>query len=645
MNFFDDINMENNKNKSLGTPNGNPAQLNGAEIPMAVFVPTQNINTGSNASSSANSSANDNTSSIYDANSNNNPNNNSSTNLNPNNKSNTNSNSDINPNNNYNTNNNTNFDNNFNSNPNLNTNPNTNTNTNNNSYPNSNDSDSLNNNTNFSNNTNSNSDNNSSTNPNNIPNSAFVPNQVAKDIPIANSTGINNDSTTNVSQNGDTLKTSNVYEASQFAQANNNIAANIPDENVTDSETPKNQAVKSSFKGNDVFPEDFFWNDVLVKQRAKRKRANKISAIIITASLIFCTFVVLSSYFGKGWISNIFNGGSNIEFTLPLVEKPELDDEFYQEDGRYTAAGVAKAMEESIVSIIAYTSTDVSLGQASGSGIIMSKDGYILTNAHVIEDHIKNGIKVVLYDKTTYQATVVGSDIKTDIAVLKITADNLQPAEFGNSDSVILGEEVVALGSPGGLTGSISKGIVSGLNREIKVAANQIEMNCIQVDAAINPGNSGGALVNMWGQVVGIVSSKLSSSDFDGIGFAISMTAAKPIIEDLMEYGCIPGRIKIGITFIEINAELAELYSLPEGLNIQEIDPSSDIANTELAVGDTITHINRNKVTSKEDVSAITNDKKAGDVLDAIDIREDETFEIQFKLMDDSASLKVDTKK
>lgn len=436
----------------------------------------------------------------------------------------------------------------------------------------------------------------------------------------------------------DVLNTSEVsYTSDQTENTSNNL-----EENVTDSETPENVKIVSGFAGNDIFPEDFFWNDVLIKQNKKRKKANTVSVIIMATALLIGALIVVGSYLGRGWISNMFNGKSNIEFTLPLVDKPKLEDQYYQNDGRYTPAGVAKALEKSIVSIIAYTVSNDTMGQAMGSGIIMSKDGYIITNAHVIEDYVGEGVKVVLNDKTTYQATIVGSDMKTDIAVLKIVADDLTPVEFGNSDEVILGEEVIALGSPGGLSGSISKGIVSGLNREIKVAENQIKMNCIQVDAAINPGNSGGALVNMWGQVIGIVSSKLSSSTYDGIGFAISISAAKPIIEDLMEYGCIPGRVKIGITFLEVDEENAEIYSLPEGLYIQGIDPSCDIADTSLQVNDTITHMDGKKVLNKEDVSEIVNDKKAGDTVKATVIRGDETFEIEFKLMDDSSTLKVD---
>ena len=254
--------------------------------------------------------------------------------------------------------------------------------------------------------------------------------------------------------------------------------------------------------------------------------------------------------FGKGWIINRLgeHGDNKMDFTLPIAELPKLETEYYQANGKYTTEGVAKAVSPSIVTIEAFVEGSPLAAYSQGSGVIMSSDGYIITNAHVIEE-ASLAILVRLHDGTEYDATIVGSDIKSDLAVIKIQAQDLQAAQFGNSDSLVLGEQVIALGSPAGLEGTVTMGIVSGLDRMIRVDTDNIDMSCIQIDAAINPGNSGGALVNMWGQVVGITSSKMDSIEFDNIGFAIEMSAATPIIEQLIENGRVLGRPKIGISF------------------------------------------------------------------------------------------------
>ncbi len=245
---------------------------------------------------------------------------------------------------------------------------------------------------------------------------------------------------------------------------------------------------------------------------------------------------------------------------------------------------------------------------------------------------------MILSDESEYSATLVGSDSSSDIAVIKINAQDLTPAQFADSDQVNLGEEVMTIGTPAGLMNSVTKGIVSGLDRRISTDSDGLEMQCIQIDAAINPGNSGGALFNMWGQVIGITSSKLAS-DYDGIGFAISTNAAKPIIENLMENGYVADRFRIGIMFYEVSEESAAEFGIPAGLHIQEIDADCDIANTDLAVNDIITAINGVAIDSSEEILEVLKDAKPGDTVRATVLRlnadgtTDKTFEISFKLM------------
>ncbi len=367
-------------------------------------------------------------------------------------------------------------------------------------------------------------------------------------------------------------------------------------------------------------------------------------AVLFT--VLFC--VTARAALGKGWFKNLVTGeGFGEKFTLPIAEVPKLEERFYQPDGRFTVEGVARAISPSIVTIESFEEGSAFAAFGQGSGVIMSDDGYIITNAHVLE---RSGlaVKVRLADGTEYNAKIIGSDVKSDIAVIKIDAKNLPAVQFGDSDSVFAGEQVVAIGSPAGLEGSVTTGIVSGVDRMIRVETTNISMSCIQIDAAINPGNSGGALVNMWGQVIGITSSKLDSLEYDNIGFAIEMSAAKPIIEQLIENGRVIGRPRVGISFREVSDSYAELFNIPAGLEIAEISPDCDIANTELRVGDYITEMNGKKVRSADDVYAIILELSPGDEVtakvtrvlysDSPDDYKTEEFEIKFKLMEEENS-------
>lgn len=385
-----------------------------------------------------------------------------------------------------------------------------------------------------------------------------------------------------------------------------------------------------------------FWAEIAAAKPPKKKPP--ISAIILTVLLLLiCASIIVVAVKGRGWLANLINGDQHIEFTLPIADTPKLADEFYDENGRYTTQGIAEAVSPSVVSIEVYQlgTSFASVGQ--GSGIIMSEDGYILTNAHVI-DGASKGIKVVLSDKTEYEAKIIGQDSASDIAVIKIAANNLKPAQFGSSSKVKLGEDVVTIGSPAGFYGSVTKGIVSGLDRPIKVEDSSLAMNCIQIDAAINPGNSGGALLNMWGQVIGITSSKLASSDYDGIGFAISIDAAKPIIENLMEYGYVQNRVRVGITFYSVSETTAQMYDTKPGIYVVSIDPDCDITNTDLQPDDIITEFDGISVSDSETVQSFLADKKPGDIITAKVYRIEPSgngseFEISFKLMEDKGSL------
>lgn len=333
--------------------------------------------------------------------------------------------------------------------------------------------------------------------------------------------------------------------------------------------------------------------------------------------------------------------GSPNTVEIPTQNKPTLDGEDVDADGRYSTQGVAKITSPSVVGVVVYGQGQSIVPTSEGSGIILSEDGYIATNAHVIEGAAAQ--KVILSNEREYIAQIIGRDTKSDLAVLKITPDeDLQAAVLGNSDELELGEQVITLGNAGGFANSFSGGYVSGLNRQIKSTDTGIAMNCIQTDAAVNPGNSGGPLVNMYGQIVGIVSSKYVDTGFEGIGFAIAVNDALPIIQDIISQGYVSDRVRIGITLQGIDEWTARENNIVPGLYIESVDPTCDIARSGLQPGDIITEMNGQKVFDYQSVTEILEGKLPGDQMTARVYRksiigEVVEFEITFKLMEDTS--------
>ena len=353
----------------------------------------------------------------------------------------------------------------------------------------------------------------------------------------------------------------------------------------------------------------------------KQKKKHSILALIgviicftIISTLIVGSYTVIKLY-DKGYIGNKTTTISNEslpEVNLNVTNKPETTDEDLQpaSNGKYTTEQIAKLLKPSVVGVVTYSmQTFQELGE--GTGIISTEDGYIITNAHVIKD--ADSVKVILSDETEYQAKIVGSDPKTDLAVLKIDANGLTPVVFGSSDEASVGEEVIAIGNAAGLSNSVTKGIISELNRDI--SENGYGLKAIQTDAAINPGNSGGPLVNMYGQVIGITSSKYVGTGYEGIGFAISIDEALPLIENLVSYGYITDRAEIGIECDYISESTAYMYGLKSGLYVKSIDVNSAAYNSELEVYDIITEINGTPVTSSDTASEVLSNKKPGDTI------------------------------
>ena len=269
-------------------------------------------------------------------------------------------------------------------------------------------------------------------------------------------------------------------------------------------------------------------------------------------------------------------------------------------------------------------------GAAAGSGFILTADGYILTNYHVVES--SDSIKVTTYDGTSYDAQLIGYDESNDIAVLKIDATGLTPVVLGDSDKLNVGDPVVAIGNPlGELTFSLTSGAVSALNREVTLSSN-VTMDLIQTDCAINSGNSGGALFNLYGEVIGITNAKYSGSgssgeaSIDNIGFAIPINSVRSIVESIIKNGYIV-KPYIGVSVEDVSSEMTS-YGLPTGAVVRSVTDGAPAAQAGLQANDIITAVDGAEITGSNDLVQIVTAKKAGDTLKLSVYRQGQTLEL-----------------
>lgn len=325
--------------------------------------------------------------------------------------------------------------------------------------------------------------------------------------------------------------------------------------------------------------------------------------------------------------SGVASGPIGSGFTLEIIDIPaESPDEL-----ELSLQDIYKKNVPSIVGIEAV----VDGGYYTGTGIIMSEDGFIVTNAHVIEGAEK--ILVTLYnDDAEYDASLVGSDAQSDLAVLKIEASGLTAAEFGNSDILEVGDKVVAIGNPLGQNLTMTDGIISATSREITYDG--YSMTLLQTNAAINEGNSGGPLINMYGQVIGITNMKMISyySSIEGIGFAIPSAFIKTIVDELLEQGYISGRPTIGITVIALNEYVARQYGvdITSGVYVASVDEGSDAYKKGLRTGDIITAVEGEAITTVAELQERKNELGVGDTLNLTIYRDGGTFALDIMLVD-----------
>ena len=370
------------------------------------------------------------------------------------------------------------------------------------------------------------------------------------------------------------------------------------------------------------------------KEKKPMSRGKKL-AVKITAGVLACLMVSAGSIAGftalinGGYISVNNTGSSGPAFTINHMVSDGGTVTQTTTSGELSLNEIAQKVIPSVVCIQNFQRTSQSTlfgyGQqqedsteeqdaGEGSGIIATSDGYIITNAHVVEG--ADSLKVVLYDGSSYEAELIGSDSVTDLAVVKIEAANLVPATFGSSSDLQVADQVMAVGNPGGLqlSSSVTVGYVSALDRTI-TSEDGYTMNCIQTDAAINPGNSGGALVNKYGQVVGINSSKIAATGYEGLGFAIPIDDAQPVISSLKEYGYVRDRAVLGITGQYIDSMTARFYGFPTGGMYVASITNSSVSAAGITQGCMITKIDDVTVSSQTAITSYLTQKKPGDTV------------------------------
>ena len=319
---------------------------------------------------------------------------------------------------------------------------------------------------------------------------------------------------------------------------------------------------------------------------------------------------------------------------LNIVSAPESSDTtFSDEEDELCLQDIYSSVIDSVVSISSMTSS----GTSSGTGIIMSQDGYVITNHHVITRALV--ISVLTNDNQEFEAALVGSDEMSDLAVLKIDARGLQAAEFGDSSKLRVGDSVVAIGDPLGvqLRGTMTNGIISAINRDLTVGDRT--MTLIQTNAALNNGNSGGPLINCYGQVIGINTVKMSSyysasATGERLGLAIPISVAKPIIDELIENGYVAGRPAIGISGDSLPSYYRTYYRLPDGVYVTSVNEGSDAKAKGIREGDIVTAINGEKICSIDELNTVKNQYAAGDEVTLTIYRSGTYYEVTVTLVD-----------
>ena len=371
-------------------------------------------------------------------------------------------------------------------------------------------------------------------------------------------------------------------------------------------------------------------------QEMKPVKKNRMG-LKITALALVCA--LLGGAVGGGAVWALGGGLGKNETSINVSSRPATQVAIQQVDGK-TAMSDAEVYAANVNSVVSINTTGTSgtnfFGQpvqtaSAGSGFVLTKDGYIVTNYHVVKD--ADTVKVTMYNGDEYEAKYVGGDEDYDIAVIKVEAADLQPVTLGDSEKLNVGDHVLAVGNPlGELTFSMSGGMVSSVNRAINVSGTPFNM--IQTDASINPGNSGGPMFNQYGEAVGIVSAKYSSTgneSVEGLGFAIPINDVIAMIQDIMTNGYITNKPYLGITGGSMTEQMAAQYryDITSGVFVYSVEEGSAADKAGLKMGDVITKVDDNDIKTMEDLTAVKKKYAAGDTSTLTVYREKQTITVE----------------
>ena len=353
------------------------------------------------------------------------------------------------------------------------------------------------------------------------------------------------------------------------------------------------------------------------KEKKKSFLTRKSAALL----LAFCVLASAGMGIGGGMLGYQLSRDNTPTSTTSnnTTNAQQMSNQTTTPEGELTVEQIAAKAADSVVEITTEgVSTDSAMRQVitqgAGSGVILSEDGKIVTNNHVIDGASK--ITVTLKNGESYDATLVGTDSETDVALLKINATGLTPAEMGDSDSLQVGETAVAIGNPlGQLGGTVTNGIISALDRDITLEDQT--MTLLQTNAAINPGNSGGGLFNGQGQLIGVVVAKSSGENVEGLGFAIPVNKVQKVVDQLSEYGYVKGRVALGVSLVDITTEQqALMYQVPQlGVYIWQVTEGGSAQEAGLQQGDCIQAIDETKVSTATEVKEILQQHQVGDTI------------------------------
>ena len=355
------------------------------------------------------------------------------------------------------------------------------------------------------------------------------------------------------------------------------------------------------------------------KAKKPKKQRKPISRGGIAIALAVTMVFSCGLGFGGGYFANKVNTSTSGSLNITKTSNSGTTTTASSTSTANSTSEIVKKTADSVVeisteSVVTGSFAQQYVQQGAGSGVIISQDGYILTNNHVING--ANSVKVRLRDSTEYDATIIGSDSDNDIALLKVNATGLSPATFGDSNSLAVGDYVVAIGNPlGELGGTVTDGIISALAR--KVTIEDTQMTLLQTNAQVNPGNSGGGLFNANGELVGIVNAKQSATEVEGIAFAIPINNVLDILSDLKEYGYVTGKVDLGIDFTDITSdETAFYYGVNQtGCYVLSVDSGSNAEKAGITRGDLVTKVNDTDISTSEDITTALEKAEVGDTV------------------------------